>query len=435
MSNLRKESSLMFVYVLDNDGQPLMPTSRFGKVRRLLKSKQAKVVKRCPFTIQLLYKTTDFTQEATLGVDTGSKHAGFAVYSKDKILYQSQIELRDDIKSKMENRRKARRFRRNRKTRYRKPRFQNRRNSIKLDRLPPSIKSKVNSHIKEIEYIKSILPITNLVLEVAQFDTHLLKNPMLASEEVKHWGYQKGSNYGFANTKAYVLSRDNYTCQYCKTKKGTLHVHHIIYRSNNGSDEESNLITLCENCHIKLHRGELNNFESKLVGKKKTNLRYASQMSVIRSQLLKYYLNVIETYGYMTKENRQNLGLSKDHYIDACVIASQGLSFQENNLIYYKKCVSKGDYQLSKGVRGQQVIPTGKICGFRKFDKVKYFSEEYFITGRMSTGFAILMDIFGNKVDFSSQPKSYKTPKLSNCKRINARSGLCISQKIIPSMA
>lgn len=167
MSNLRKESSLMFVYVLDNDGQPLMPTSRFGKVRRLLKSKQAKVVKRCPFTIQLLYKTTDFTQEATLGVDTGSKHAGFAVYSKDKILYQSQIELRDDIKSKMENRRKARRFRRNRKTRYRKLRFQNRRNSIKLDRLPPSIKSKVNSHIKEIEYIKSILPITNLVLEVA----------------------------------------------------------------------------------------------------------------------------------------------------------------------------------------------------------------------------------------------------------------------------
>ena len=423
----------MFVYVLNKDEQPLMPTSRFGKVRRLLKLKQAKVINRCPFTIQLLYETTDFMQEATLGVDTGSKHAGFAVCSKDKILYQSQIELRDDIKSKMENRRKARRFRRNRKTRYRKSRFLNRRNSTKLGRLPPSIKSKVNSHIKEIEYIKYILPITNLVLEVAQFDTNLLKNPMLASEKIKRWGYQKGVNYGFANSRSYVLSRDAYTCQCCKTKQGTLQVHHIIYRSNGGSDEESNLITLCKNCHAKLHKGELNNFASKLVGKKKTNLRYASQMSIVRSQLLKYYFKAIETFGYVTKENRRNLGLLKDHYIDACVIASQGLSFQQSNLIYYKKCVSKGDYQLSKGVRGQQIIPTGKICGFRKFDKVKYFGKEYFIKGRMSTGFAILMDVFGNKVDFSSQPKGFKIPKLSNCKRVNTRSGLCISQKIIPS--
>lgn len=181
----------MFVYVLNKNEQPLMPTSRFGKVRRLLKSKQAKVIKRCPFTIQLLYEATDFVQEAILGVDTGSKRAGFAVHSKGKILYQSQVELRDDIKFKMDKRRRTRQFRRNRKTRYRKPRFLNRKNSIKLGRLPPSIKSKVNSHIKEIEYIKSILPITKLVLEVAQFDTHLLKNPMLTNKKVKHWGYQK----------------------------------------------------------------------------------------------------------------------------------------------------------------------------------------------------------------------------------------------------
>lgn len=425
----------MFVYVLNKDGQALMPTSRFGKVRRLLKSKQAKVIKRCPFTIRLLYKTTDFVQEATLGVDTGSKRAGFAVHSKGKILYQSQVELRDDIKFKMDKRRRTRQLRRSRKTRYRKPRFLNRKNLIKLGRLPPSIKSKVNSHIKEIEYIKSILPITKLVLEVAQFDTHLLKNPMLVNKKVKHWGYQKGINYGFTNTKAYVLSRDNYTCQHCKTKKGTLHVHHIVYRSNGGSDEESNLITLCKDCHTKLHKGELTNFESKLAGKKKTNLRYASQMSVVRSQLLKYYSKAIETYGYVTKENRQKLGLPKDHYIDACVIASQGLSFQKNNLIYYKKCVSKGDYRLSRGIRGQQKMPTGKICGFRKFDKVNYLGNYYFIKGRRSRGDAVLMDVFGNKVDFSGQPRGFKTPKLSNCKRINARNGLCISQKIIPSIA
>lgn len=426
----------MFVYVLNKDGQPLMPTSRFGKVRRLLKSKQAKVIKRCPFTIQLLYETTNFIQETTLGVDTGSKYAGFAVYSNNKILYQSQIELRDDIKSKMEHRRGSRRFRRSRKTRYRKPRFLNRKNSTRLNRLPPSIKSKVNSHIKEIEYVKSIIPITNLVLEVAQFDTHLLKNPMLANENIKHWGYQKGTNYGFANTKAYIISSDNYTCQCCKTKKGTLHVHHIIYRSQGGSDDINNLITLCERCHKSLHKGKLKEFEAKLTGKKKTTLRYASQMSVVRSQLLKNYSEAIETYGYITKENRQNLGLPKDHYIDACVIASQGQPLQENNLVYYKKCVSKGDYQLSKGISGQQVIPTGKICGFRKFDKINYLGNEYFIKGRMSSGFAILMNVFGEKIDFSSMPKGWKTPKLYNCKRISVRSSvLCISQRIIPSIA
>lgn len=49
------------VYVLDIDGQPLMPTSRHRKVRKLLNSHLAKVVKRCPFTIQLLYQSTKET--------------------------------------------------------------------------------------------------------------------------------------------------------------------------------------------------------------------------------------------------------------------------------------------------------------------------------------------------------------------------------------
>ena len=44
----------------------------------------------------------------------------------------------------------------------------------------------------------------------------------------------------------------------------------------------------------------------------------------------------------------------------------------------------------------------------------------------MSTGYAILMDIEGKKIDFSSMPKGYKTPKLSNCKRITARTSQII---------
>ena len=132
----------------------------------------------------------------------------------------------------------------------------------------------------------------------------------------------------------------------------------------------------------------------------------------------------------------ENSELPKEHYIDACVIASGGKEFNPNDEIFYKRRVAKGDYQLTKGIRGEQSIPVGKIQGFRKFDKVRYLGKEYFIKGRMSSGFAILMDIFNNKIDFSYMPKGYKTPKLSNLKRIGSRSSiLCISQKITASIA
>jgi len=180
----------MFVYVISKDGQPLMPTSRFGKVRRLLRDKKAKVVRRCPFTIKLLYEPESLVvQEVVLGQDTGSKHVGTACITNDKVLYQSEVALRDDIKKKMDGRRAARRNRRQRKTRYRKSRFLNRANSTKKNRLPPSVRSKVQSHIDEIEFCKKILPISKIVLEVSQFDTALMKNPSLIFEKVKHWGY------------------------------------------------------------------------------------------------------------------------------------------------------------------------------------------------------------------------------------------------------
>lgn len=281
--------------------------------------------------------------------------------------------------------------------------------------------SKFHSHVKEIEFVKSILPITTLVLETGQFDTHLMKNPSLANPKVKHWGYQKGINYGFENTKAMVLNRDNYTCQCCmgKHNDSKLEVHHIIFRSQGGSDEESNLITLCHTCHKDLHSGKIT---LKFSGKKKGTLKYATQMNSIRCQLLKIYPDAIETFGYVTKANRLSAGIPKDHQLDACVIAS-GLNpiIIKTNLLYLKRAVPKGDYQQSKGIRSEQPITTGKICGFRKFDKVIYFGKEYFIKGRMSTGYTILMDIYGNKIDFSAMPKGYKTPKLSNCKRVSSR--------------
>ena len=418
------------VYVIDTNDNPLMPCENVV-ARLLLKSKKAKVLKKCPFTIKLLNETTSYTQSITLGVDTGSSHIGTSAVTNDgKVLYMSDVIVRNDIKDKMDARRRYRRSRRNRKNRYRKARWLNRKNSIKSGRFSPTMISKINSHVKEIEYVKSILPINNLVLETGTFDMHLMKNPMLHNEKYRHWGYQKGLNYGFANTKAKVLNRDNYTCQCCKGKKKSnrLEIHHVIFRSNGGSDEEDNLITLCDTCHTNLHHG---NLKLNLKGIKKGSLKHATQMNSIRIQLLNIY-ECEETFGYITKENRQNLGLPKEHYMDAVVIASGGekVNFKQD-VLYIKQCVSCGDYQQSKGIRSEQRIPTNKICGFRKFDKVNYFGKEYFIKGRMSSGYAILMDIEGNKIDFSGMPKGFKTPKLNNCKRIQARNSWMIMQKNI----
>ena len=419
------------VYVINNNGQPLMPTNRHGKVKHLLKIGKAKVVKRCPFTIKLLYETTNYIQHLTLAVDTGSGTIGTAV-SKDNgdAVYMSEVTIRNNITDKMTKRAKYRRNRRIRKTRYRKARWLNRANSIKSGRFSPTMTSKLHSHIKEIEYIKSILPISQVILETAQFDPHLMKNPILANPNVRHWGYQKGPNYGFENTKAMVLNRDDYKCQYCKGKRknSKLEVHHIIFRRNGGSDDAENLITLCYTCHKSLHDGKIH---PDFKGKTKGTLKYATQMNLIRKQLFNIYPDAIETFGYVTKANRLCLGVDKEHFYDACVIATQGNPFSIKSNLYKKRCVPKGDFQKTKGIRSEQPINTGKICGFRKFDKVRYLGKNCFIKGRMTTGYAVLMDIDGNKVDFSAMPKGYKTPKLSNCKRITARSTVMIQSMVI----
>ena len=412
------------VYVLNNNGEPLMPTNRHGKVRHLLKKGLAKVIRKEPFTIKLLYNSTNFTQDLTLGVDTGSGTFATAVSTnKGEIVYLSEVAVRNDVADKMTQRRKYRRNRRNRKTRYRKVRFLNRKNSKKTNRFSPTMISKLHSHIKEIEFIKSILPIKTLVFETGTFDTHLMKNPTMN----RHWGYQKGPNYGFENTKAMILNRDNYTCQHCKGKHkdSKLEVHHIVFRSKGGSDEQDNLITLCKTCHDNLHKGKI---KLKLKGKLKGTLKFATQMNSIRIQLFKYYPEAIETFGFITKANRQELNLPKEHYFDASVIASAGnpITFK-TNIVFLKKSISKGDYQRTKGVRSEITMPKSKVNGFKKFDKVKYKNNIYFIKGRYSTGYVILMDIEGNKQSFTNP----KIPKMCNLTRITARKSTLTQPKLL----
>ena len=284
--------------------------------------------------------------------------------------------------------------------------------------------SKINSHLKEIKFVKSILPITEMILETASFDPHALKNPEVLKNK---WLYQKGINYGFANTKAYILNRDNHTCRNCKgkIKDRKLEVHHIIFKKNGGSNEQDNLITLCKTCHNELHNG---NITLKKNGKRKGQLKHATQMNSIQTQLLKLFPDAKETFGFITKEHRQLMSLPKEHYTDAVVIASQGQDVDfKTQIVLLKKCVSSGDYQQTKGIRSEQRIPTGKIQGFRKFDKVRYSGNDYFIKGRMSTGYAILMDIEGVKLTLKP------IPKFNRMERISARKSWIIHRKTIAS--
>ena len=285
------------------------------------------------------------------------------------------------------------------------------------------MRSKIDAHLREIRFVESLVPIQAIVLETGTFDPHALKNPEVLH---KKWLYQKGINYGFANTKAFVLTRDDYTCQQCTgtSKDQRLEVHHIVFRSQNGSDEETNLVTLCKTCHDSLHKGTIT---LKKTGKKKGNLLHATQMNSIRVQLLRR-VEAEETWGFVTKEHRLLAGLPKEHIFDATMIATRGVkpTFCTTSVLS-KRCVADGDYQHTKGVRSEQRITTGKIMGFRKFDKVRYLGQEYFIKGRMSSGYAILMELSGHKVALKP------IPKFDKMKRVSARSSWMMIQRTMPN--
>lgn len=400
----------MLVYVVNSAKEPLMPCSPC-KAKRLLLTKQAKVISRKPFTIQLLYGSSGYCQPVTLGVDSGSKEIGFAAIANGKTLYASEVKTRKNISEKMVQRSSYRRTRRSRKCRYRAKRFDNRRR--KEGWLTPTLRSKVQSHLKEITTIKKILPISKTVVETASFDIHKITNP-----NVEGSGYQEGKQKDFYNVKQFVLSRDGYTCQKCfqKKKDPRLHVHHIVFKSHGGTNAPDNLLTLCETCHDELHCFlEAEKESLKLQKKRKTNTTDAVQSSTI-GVFLKKSLDCVETFGYETKYKREVLGLKKEHYVDAvCIGLHDRETIQLPSHFYKKVSIPRGDYQKTSGKRSEQLLPTHKIMGFRKYDKVLWNAQESFIKGRMSTGYAILMDIEEKKIPFKP------IPKLKAMKRISAR--------------
>ena len=395
------------VYVISQNGQPLMPTENHSKVRILLKNKKAKVIKRCPFTIQLAYDSTNYTQDITLGVDSGSKHIGLSATTRSKVLFESDVELRNDIVNLLSIRRQNRRTRRNRKTRYRKPRFNNRRR--KEGWLAPSVQNKVDSHLTVIRKVHEILPITKVIVEVASFDIQKIKNPMISGTE-----YQQGEQLDFWNVREYVLFRDGHICQCCKgkSKDKILNVHHIESR-HTGGDAPNNLITLCETCHTGHHKG--------IVKLPKTihrgmSFKDATFMGIMRwtfyNKLKEIYPNVNLTYGYITKNTRIKNSLPKEHYIDARCISGNPKAISSGT-VYYQKKVRCHNRQIHKntilkgGIRKRNQAPYD-VMGFRLFDKVKWKGQNCFIFGRRSTGRMDLRLLNGTKINASVGYKNLK---------------------------
>lgn len=394
------------VYVLNIDGQPLMPTDKHGKVRHLLKDGRAEVVKRCPFTIRLLYDSTHYTQDIVLGVDAGSKHIGLSATTETKELYASDVELRNDIVDLISTRRQNRRSRRNRKIRYRKARFQNR-VSGKKNWLTPSIRQKVDTHMTVVSRVCMILPVTKIIVETASFDIQKIKDP-----DISGTGYQQGEQLDFWNVREYVLSRDGHTCQCCKgkSKDPVLNVHHIESRKT-GGDAPNNLITLCETCHKSYHSGAVQLPKAIHRGMR---FKDAAFMGVMRWNFYNklkeiYELQGIEirmTFGYLTKNTRIRHHLPKEHYIDARCISGHPEAIS-SNVVFYQKKIRYHNRQIHKntilkgGIRKRNQAGY-LVKGFRLFDKVAYKGREYFIFGRRQSGFFDLRNLSGCKVNKGS---------------------------------
>ena len=408
------------VYVISSNGQPLMPTENHTKVRILLKTQKAKVIKRCPFTIQLLYSSKNYTQDITLGVDSGSKHIGLSATTENKVLFESDIELRNDIVGLLSTRRQNRRTRRNRKTRYRKPRFDNRRR--KDGWLAPSVQNKADTHLTVIRRVHEILPITKIIIEVASFDIQKIKNPMISGTD-----YQQGEQSDFWNVREYILFRDGHTCQCCKgkSKDEILNVHHIESRKT-GGNAPNNLITLCKTCHTGHHKGTVR--LPKTI-KRGMLFKDAAFMGILRwsiyNKLKKVYPNVNLTYGYITKNTRIENDLPKDHYIDARCISGNPKAVSDGT-VYYQKKVRCHNRQIHKnailkgGIRKRNQAPY-EVMGFRLYDKVKWKVQNCFIFGRRSTGRMDLRLLDGTKVNASVGCK--------NLRMLEMRKNILIEQR------
>lgn len=308
------------VFVIAKNGKKLMPTN-IKHARKLLKRKEAIIFKHEPFTIKLTRPSKTYTQNIEFTEDTGSIHIGISLKSEKHEFVDAQY---DNLLDEAQRRHNKVSYRRNRrkKLRYRKARWQNRK--IEEGWIAPSIKNKKQNHIRIFEKYYNVCPITNIILEIGNFDIQSLS----VGRKLQGKEYQKGKRNQISNLREAVFYRDNYTCQCCgkSIKDGAiLRVHHNIHRDKGGSNSIDNLVTICTHCHTAANHKKGKKLESG-VFKKIKSFKDASFMNIIKWNLLEEFKNKFSelqidyTYGAYTKVNRKEMNLEKSHANDAYCI-------------------------------------------------------------------------------------------------------------------
>ncbi len=317
------------VFVLDTHLKPLNPVHP-GRARTLLSSGRAAVYRHYPFTI-ILKRAIEHPKVAELRVkiDPGSKTTGMAVVndSTGEVVFAAEIAHRGQtIKARLDDRRTVRRSRRHRHTRYRKPRFANRRKPKGW--LPPSLESRITNVITWVQRFMRVCHITHISMELVRFDTQLMENPELAGVE-----YQQGTLAGY-EAREYLLSKWNRACTYCGKQEVPLQIEHIHPRANGGTNRISNLCLACQACNRAKGAKDIRDFLAKkpdllkqILAQAKAPMTDAAALNTTRWALFERLTSLglpLECgTGGRTKYNRTRLRLAKTHWLDAaCVGAS-----------------------------------------------------------------------------------------------------------------
>lgn len=371
------------------------------KARLLLKEGKAKIHKYNPFTIQLTIPTGESKQDCHVGIDTGAKHIGLAITSENKVLFKGEVELRQDVKTNLDARRIYRYNRRSRKTRYRKSRYLNRKTENNW--LPPSLQNRINHTYRWIDEMCNLVPNPMLHIEVGKFDAAKMINP-----EIQGIDYQHGQTYGFYDVRYFVFARDNYTCQCCgKSKDKILYTHHILYKSQGGTDRADNLITVCSDCHTtENHKPGGILYDWMIKRKKAKQYKEPPFMNILRKRIFDRYPNAIISYGSETAMRRKKLGLSKTHYNDAIAISDiSNIKENPNEWLlikqFRKKKRSLHEATIRKGIKEPNRTQKRHCKNTKRFkswclnDEVIVFSKKGYISG-FGGSTVYIKDLFDN---------------------------------------
>ena len=388
----------MKVFVLSQEGKPLMPTTP-RRARVWLKAKHARLVRQDPFTIRLRFATKAHVQATKVGVDTGSKDVGIAAIANGEVVFQAEAHLRDDITGNMTQRRQFRRNRRARKTRYREARYDNRRRPDGW--LPPSLHSKAEATIKAVRFMASFLPVGRITVEVGRFDTQKMQNPAIA-----HLEYQQGELQGYF-LREYVLAKWQRTCAYCEAREVPLELEHIVPRSRGGSNRASNLTLACHACNRRKGQQTAAEFGFPDVqAKARVPLKDAAHVSSLKSRVVQDLQAVFGesqvsiTYGYETTYKRlQVLDLPKSHTNDAVAIACEiSEVVKPLEMVHQIRCLARGHYQRFNGLHSEHKYwAPRKVRGFKLYELVKAKGGVGYIAGRREKGAFVIKDVASGK--------------------------------------